>query len=101
MNLFKKTPVQLTRTGEAFNQWLDVEMNPLRAKERKEQQTKMDDWEQSGKPITLQEIKLLMGGIIGIDEMREIQSGNSPLLDGFRLINEDGSPFVPDGRKIK
>lgn len=63
-------------------------MKPGSAAGRTSWQQQAKNWEAKGKPITKQEVLILMQGLLSLDDIREINEGTSPILAGFNLVDE-------------
>lgn len=84
----KKELQEAEAKGQDFNDWLNIEMKPGSAAGRTVWQKAAQSWEAKGKPITKQEVLILMQGLLSLDDIREINEGTSPILAGFNLIDE-------------
>lgn len=84
----KKERELLNAKGHDFKDWLQIEMMPSSVAGREVWLKQADEWESKGKAITRQEVLILMGDVLTLDERREILAGTSPILAGFTLIDE-------------
>lgn len=86
----KKEREILDAKARDFKCWLEIEMKPSSVAGRAEWLKQAEEWEDKGKPITKQEVLILMQGLLSLSDIREINEGTSPILAGFNLVDEVG-----------